>query len=229
MPENGTQMTTNLASSIFESVTGASYGASSGSVSLGGCIVTEYTSTTGTPPVTSTPLDAGTISVMGPTGSFPLMSLSTGFYDAQLPASAISSTGGTFVFNGAGGKNVGSFTATVNLPNPLLTWTNQSAAATINRGQGVQVNWEGGGDGSIVYISGASVSTINAASGSFTCLVPQSSLGFLVPSYVTGTLPAGMGSLTVENITSYTTFTAPGLDYGFGFGFTGIFVNSTYQ
>ena len=51
------------------------------------------------------------------------------------------------LFTGPGGADVGSFNATINLPNPILTWTNQSAAATITRTQGVTVNWTGGAPG----------------------------------------------------------------------------------
>jgi hypothetical protein len=152
-----------------------------------------------------------------------------GIYEAQLPASAITSTGGAFTFTGTGGADVGSFTATVNLPNPILTWTNQSAAATITRTQGVTVNWTGGAPGSYVIISGSSLDLSSSASGSFVCLAPQSALTFTVPSYVTLTLPAGTGSLDVENGTSFGTFKASQLDYGTTFGFTGVDISSTYQ
>jgi hypothetical protein len=46
---------------------------------------------------------------------------------------------------------------------------------------------------------------------------------------VTSTLPAGTETLTVENAAGYTTFTASGLDFGIGFGFTGTEIDSTYQ
>ena len=46
---------------------------------------------------------------------------------------------------------------------------------------------------------------------------------------MTSTLPAGSGSLDVENIANYGTFTATGLDIGIAFGFTGASINSTYQ
>jgi hypothetical protein len=35
--------------------------------------------------------------------------------------------------------------------------------------------------------------------------------------------------MSVENIASYTTFTARRLDFGLGFGFTGVQINNKYQ
>ncbi len=227
-PQTGS-MTENIASAIFDKETGASFGTSSGSVySIGSCFVTQVISVSGSLP-TFTGLDAGNISLTGPAGSYTLSSFSKGEYVAELPAGAITSSGGAFTYNGSGGADVGSFKATINLPNPLLNWTNQSAAATINRASGVTVNWTGGGPGTYVIISGSSSDSTTGANGSFTCLANQSAGSFAVPGYVTSTLPAGTGGLTVENAASYSTFTASGLDFGITFGFTGTEVNSTYQ
>jgi uncharacterized protein (TIGR03437 family) len=231
---NGAQTTTNFASAIFESVTGSTYGAASGEVSVGSCIVTEVISTGGGN-LTTNGLDAGTVSVAGPGGTtYPLTSLAQvpGFYEASLPAAAITSSGGTFTFSWTGGSGataVGASTATVTLPNPLLNWTNQSVGATVTRAQGVLVTWTGGEPGSFVFISGSSSSSTTGANGNFVCYAPQSALQFMVPSYVTETLPSGTGTLGLENITSYTRFTATGIDYGTAFGFTGVSINSTYQ
>jgi hypothetical protein len=152
----------------------------------------------------------------------------TGTYVAQLPAGAIPGTGGAFTFKGPGGKDVGAFTTTVNLPNPLLSWTNQAADATVNRSQGVPINWSGGAPGSFVVISGSSQGS-GGTFGSFLCYAPQSALTFTVPAYVTGTLPAGTGSLSVENATSFVSFSATGIDNGIGIGFTTVGINATYQ
>jgi len=231
-PATGTT-TTNITDADFSKTTSSSFGSSNGSFySIGSCFVSEVVSSTGGGTVTSTGLDAGSsIGLTGPAGSYTLAAstFAKGIYEAQLPASAITSSGGAFTFTGTGGADVGSFTATVTLPNPILTWTNQSAAATITRTQGVPVNWTGGAPGSYVIISGNSLDLNAGVSGSFTCVAPQSALTFTVPSYVTLTLPAGTGSLDVENGTSFGTFKASGLDYGTTFGFTGVDINSTYQ
>ena len=67
--------------------------------------------------------------------------------DPLLPANAITSSGGAFTFTGSGGPQVGPFKVTVNIPNPILAWTNQAAAATVNRGEGVETTWTGGAPG----------------------------------------------------------------------------------
>jgi hypothetical protein len=125
--------------------------------------------------------------------------------------------------------DVKGFNTTINLPNPLLSWTNQSADATVNRAQGIQITWTGGASGSYVLITGSSSNDTTGASGSFTCITTQNALSFTVPGYVTGALPAGSGRLDVENIANYATFTASGLDVGIDFGFTGASINSLYQ
>jgi uncharacterized protein (TIGR03437 family) len=229
-PATGTA-TENIAFADFTKETGAAYGSSSGSAfSLGSCYVSEVVSATGSTP-TVVGLDAGTLTLTGPAGTYTLKPLSfeKGDYTDILPSNAITSSGGAFTYNGGGGADVGSFKTTINLPNPLLAWTNQSAAATINRAQGVTVDWTGGASGSYVIIEGYASDQNTGANGSFTCIANQSALTFAVPSYVTSTLPAGSGSLIVENVASYGTFSATGLNFGISFGFTGDQINSTYQ
>jgi uncharacterized protein (TIGR03437 family) len=224
---NGSPMTNNFASANFESVTGESFGSSGGYATTGSCVVTEVVSAGGVE--TSTGLEAGTITLAGPGGTnVTLKENTTGSYVKLLAADAITSSGGTFVFTGAGGTDVGAFTASINLPNPILSWTNQGAGATVTRSEGILVTWTGGTPGSNVYITGIS-SAANGATGTFTCYAPQSALQFMVPPYVTGTLPAGTGTLGVENLTDFITFVATGIDHGSGFGFTGNLINSTYN
>jgi uncharacterized protein (TIGR03437 family) len=224
----GTQ-TEAIALANFQQNTGGSF-ASGGVTSLGGCIISETVSSGS--PSTSTGLNAGTVTVTGPSGgpvTLTAIPQIVGEYEAQLTA-AIPSTGGAFIFNGTGGSganSIGSFTATVTFPNPLLNWTNQSAAATVTRNVGLQVTWTGGTAGSFVIITGSSSGT--GSSGSYTCFAPQSALQFTVPPYILSALPAGTGNTTVENGTNYSSFTATGLNYGTGFGFSGFMVSSTYQ
>ncbi len=230
--------TTDIAEAIFDSVTGASIGSSSGTVSLGGCIVTE-TGASGTTTVpTTVAMDAGTVTVTGPVGgtvtltSSPISGL--GLYYAQLAAGAIPTSGGTFTFNATGGTNapiVGKFTASLTFPNPILTWSNPNNAATVTRSAGLGVSWTGGASGTYVIISGGSSGTVagQSVSGAYTCIAPVSAGSFTVPSYVLATLPAGSGSTAVSNYTSYQTFTAPNLDYGTAFGGTSQSVNTTYN
>ncbi len=224
----GAPATSNSALAIFQQITGATYsGGAGGLVSIGGCVVTVTTGGGGSTG-TTTGLDAGTITVTGPGGAPVTLGALPGFVGFYLGTlSSIPSTGGAFVFNGAGGATVGKFTATVNFPNPLLNWTNQSAAATVTRSQGLLVTWTGGAAGTYVIISGTSVS--GTASGSYTCIAPVAALQFTVPSYVLLSLPAGTGTTSVQNSTNFTSFTATGLDFGGALGSVGISVNSTHN
>jgi len=93
----------------------------------------------------------------------------------------------------------------------------------------VTLNWTGGAPGSYVIIRGNSSDANTGANGSFTCIANQSALTFAVPNYVTGSLPAGPGQLSVNNYADYGMFTATGLDVGIKYGFTGTTINATYQ
>ena len=230
---SGTQ-TINAAIGSFENVNynGGTYGSNGQSVSLGGCVVSQNlgTSTTNT---TTTGLDAGNITVTGPAGSATLTAIpqAPGSYVAQLTAGFIPSSGGTFTFQGAGGTKVGPFNAQVLFPNPLLTWTNQAAAATVSRSSGLPITWSGGASGTLVYIGGSSTATVagQSVTASFTCFAPQSALQFTVPSYITAALPAGTGNVIVGNYTNYQSFTATGLDVGAALGFVAYDINANYN
>ena len=209
---------------IFYGIQGSEFGnyASYQTASVGSCVVYQevLSTTTPTTPFKETALDAGTITVSGPDGSATLMSLSLlgeiGFYDAQLPAGFIPSSGGSFVFNGSGGTtnpSVGSFSATVSLGAPLFSWTNMASTTSVTRSAGVHVTWEGGESGTYVEISGDSDgSSIGAG---FYCLAKQQDLQFTVPSWVTESLPAGTGSLIVVNSSNPVSFTATNLNFGY--------------
>jgi len=209
---------------IFESIQGSQFGnyASYQTASLGSCVVYQevLSTTTPTTPFKETALDAGTITVSGPDGSATLMSLSLlgeiGFYDAQLAAGFIPSSGGSFVFNGSGGTtspSVGSFSVTVDLGAPLFSWTNMATTTSVTRSAGIPVTWEGGQSGTYVEISGDSQgSTIGAG---FYCLAKQQDLQFTVPSWVTESLPAGTGSLIVVNTSNPVSFKATNLSFGY--------------
>jgi uncharacterized protein (TIGR03437 family) len=225
----GAPVVSSSASAVFQQVTGNSF-VSGGIVSVGGCIVNQQVS--GGSTVTATGLDAGTITVTPPGGApLTLTGVPTlaGFYSVQLAAGAIPASGGTFAFNGSGGTQVGKFSTTINFPNPLLSWTNQAAAATVTRSAGMPVTWTGGGAGTYVYIFGSSLSNDFSAIGTYTCLAPVSAGQFTVPSWVLLSLPPGTGSTSVQNSTAFTTFSASGLDQGFAGGSVSYSAKSTFN
>jgi len=206
-----------IAAGIFYKYPASNATSSAGSVaSIGSCIVTTSGITTATVTVTTpTGLDAGNITLTGPGGTqslteetIPGQSGASGDYLAQL-STAFFGNGGSFTFNGTGGKDVGAFTASISYTNPLV-WTNMSSIKTVTRASGQQVTWTGGASGSYTYITGSSSNA--TASASFVCYAPTNAGQFTVPSYVLLALPTGTnGSLGVANTTTPTTFSASGL------------------
>jgi hypothetical protein len=116
------------------------------------------------------------------------------------PAAAITSSGGAFSYIGSGGADVGKFKATINLPDPLLTWTNRSAAATINRALGVEVKWSGGGPGTFVIIAGNSSSETTGANGTFTCVADYTSPPAISISVLASALPVPRSTTSISKL-----------------------------
>jgi uncharacterized protein (TIGR03437 family) len=219
--------TSTFAVAVFNGVTGNAFAISSGALSMGSCTITQSLASDTSATAPATPLDFGSLNLQGPLGSYQLFT-STGIASGPLPASAIPSSGGTFTFSWTGGADIGKGSGVVNLPSPLLSWTNPSAGAAVVRAQGLHVTWTGGTPGSYVVISGAS-SGSDGTKGNFACYAPQSALQFDVPSYVLNPMPAGSGNVNVQSYSSPTQFSVSGIDYGFGLGFNTVTMNGTYQ
>ncbi len=203
--------TVNVTDAAFQKYTGIF--SPNGQVSPGGCVVNFLPSTGGT----IEGLKAGVITLTGPNGLDVTLANQFGIigaYYSPLAAGAIPSTGGTFIFKGSGGADVGSFTSTVTLTNPLMTWTNQASFSSVDRTQPLTVTWSGGNPGSYVFIAGGSVATGNpAVKADFTCMAPVEAGQFTVPSYILLSLPAGNGSLNLQNAV-FAPLTATGIDVG---------------
>jgi uncharacterized protein (TIGR03437 family) len=233
-PEAQTFKTTYVADASFSSATGASYVTGGSFTSIGSCIVSQQgagTLTTGTP--SSQGLDAGTpISLAGggQTVQIPVFSAGgvteVGKYLATLTTPL--SGGSAYTFTGPGGKDVGSFTATITFPVPL-TWSNEISISAVTESQGQLITWTGGATGTYVEISGSSSSADFSSSASFFCLAPVGDQKFTVPSYVLLALPAGTGSLGVYNFSNPAKFTATGIDYGYAIAGVESNENVTYQ
>jgi uncharacterized protein (TIGR03437 family) len=231
-PNNsGAIVTSNSANAAFGRYAGLAEAATGGIASPGGCVA--FPIIVGGP-VTFTGLDAGAITLSGPAGlDVPVRSALgiRGAYNAALAAGAIPPAGGVFTFRGMGGTDIGSFTATVELSNPLMIWTNRSAAASIDRTQGLTVTWTGGNPGTYISISGNAVTANSGGAGpaaGFTCLAPVSDGRFTVPSYILLALPAGPGGIDVQNII-YSPLSAQGLDVGLALGTISHTASSTYR
>jgi uncharacterized protein (TIGR03437 family) len=180
-------------------------------VSAGGCAVGPLVAGG---PITQSGLDAGTLTFTGPSGPaipLPVELGIKGLYGAALATGGIPSSGGVFTFTGSGGADVGSFTSTVTLSNPILNWTNQGVAASVDKAQGMLVTWTGGNPGTYVIVGGTSTATASGVIAGFGCRVAAEARQFTVPSYILLGLPAGSGGVNVQNDT-FSTFSASGLD-----------------
>lgn len=202
----------------FQTVSNFAGGIGFNTASLGSCVVFNSGASAG---VTLGPLDAGpAVTVTGPAGSITLNQVtsatSTLYTQSTIPAGFIPAAGGTFTFdNGNGGADVRHFTTALNVPSNF-TWTNSAQITTVNHAQGITVNWSGGAGGAYVLINGNVPTTIAGAPGivGFNCYAPLSAGTFTVPSWITLSLPAGSGSLSVNLFAAPALFTAPGLDIG---------------
>ena len=122
---------------------------------------------------------------------------------------------------------MGAFTATVTMSNPIFNRTNQSAAATVDRTQGLKLTWTGSLPGTYVLISG--ISTPTAVTAGYSCRVAVEAGQFTVPSYILLGLPAGSGGTSIQQQATVSTFSATGLDIA---GVTGAIehsVTTTYK
>jgi hypothetical protein len=138
-------------------------------------------------------------------------------------------TGGSYSFNnGSGGKDVGAFSGTFNLPSNPFTWTNYSSITSVSLSTPLTVTWTGGDPSWDVLFEGSSEVAVTGGTAvgiTFECrahasdgmiTVPVSILQQLPPS---GTEAIGkntedLGGLTmIAQPTSLSTATVSGLDY----------------
>ena len=197
----------------------------------------------------STVLDAGTVfTVKGPNGTKQLIKNPAGYGGTigggtllagnPVPGSPVLplfTSPGTYTFdNGAGGADVGAFTATINVPEHLV-WTEADTLKSISRGAGVDISWTGGDPDANVYVAGSSQlprSLSPTPTGAqFTCrahvrdghlTIPPTVLLALPPTVTTNGVPSGV--LQVAMTPSSGAFNAPGVDIGIT-----AFTNSTYR
>ena len=220
---------------LFARSTTANYNATPNPLLIstyGSCTVFTFK---GAAPSTAVPdsvlLDAGpSLSVNGPGGQKSIPK-SQGIYSAQfamsssipgVPSTPLYLTKGTYTVTGPGGADVGPFTASLNVPDPLI-WTNSSGIKTVNRAAGQLITWSSGDTNGNVYIIGFSLTgtTVDNLSGAeFICIERNSAGKFTIPSSVLQALPATttslkavslLGALIVEGIT-VGTFKPSGLD-----------------
>jgi len=236
----GTPLSTDLAGAEFFDLTLAQFNAQTQPIdSPGSCTVLPYNplNPLGLPNIASmSALNAGpNINVSGPSATAQIPFANNAYIDVNTPLggsffsgqqmlpTVIPATGGTFtVSNGSGTSALGAFSASVTLGSGgILTWTNESSITTVNRANGVTVNWSGAGTNTFVVVSGISLSHQAPYAGAvFLCTAPAAAGTFTVPPHVLLSLPAGgngqtpANSLHVSQVLEGLTFSAPGLDAG---------------
>jgi uncharacterized protein (TIGR03437 family) len=171
-------------------------------------------------PIASVSLDAGpTLTVSGPSGKrtiigIPVPGTSGPYYKGvnfgnTSPGNFYDP--GHYTVTGTGGKDVGPFTGSIDVPPTPFVWTNiPSVTAPLDRSKDLTINWTGGIPNKQVTVVGGS------GTSAFLCAADVSAGQLTVPSYVLLNLPPSgpplnFGQLTFGN-ESVTLFTASGLD-----------------
>src|SRR5579872_535598 len=157
---------------------------------VGSCSVYSISSLTNPfPNLTTVNLDAGPqLTSNGPNGTqlaLRLNGLGVGFtYSASnVPNTYLAA--GQYALSGPGGADVGAFSGNLNTVADLVV-TNPSNFSLINRSGGVTVNWTGGEQSNLVFISGSSA-TLNGATitgNAFICSQNVSAGQFTVPASI---------------------------------------------
>jgi uncharacterized protein (TIGR03437 family) len=222
--KSGARVVSNAANAAFLKYTGI-YSPGT-SISPGGCLVNIITPV---PVGTISPLDVGAITLNGPSGLAVTLGPQPvkGAFYSNLAAGAIPSSGGTFTFKGSGGVDVGPFTSTLVLSNPLIAVTNPNVT-TVDRTQGLTVTWTGGNPGTYVVITGLVTTTPFGLILGYTCRAAVDAGQFTVPSYILTDLPAGSGGMTIQN-DLYLPLSATGLDTGLALADISYTVNFAYK
>jgi uncharacterized protein (TIGR03437 family) len=163
-------------------------------------------------------LDAGSsFTVKGPNGSMNVAG-TPGQTKAALGAAGTFLVPGDYTISGAGGKDVGPFSATITIPSVPTFAVPQGA---VTRANGLTVTWKGGDPNGHVemFMFSATDSTFNLGALAY-CKAPNNAAGtFTIPSYVLLALPAGnftqfeLGPGTIQGATS-AAFTASGINIG---------------
>jgi uncharacterized protein (TIGR03437 family) len=167
-------------------------------------------------------LEAGSqLSLSGPAGPKTLTKSRAGEYSALLGSGFTPSQApaGTYVVSGPGGKDVGSFSASLSVSN-TLRWANGSAVSTVDRNQPLTVTWSGGPNpGHVVFGGFADV----PGGGFFVCIEDAQKGSLTVPQQVLSTLPSTAGPsgyLFLASDPFENPFSAPGLDTGYFINFS---------
>ncbi len=182
----------------------------------GTCLVFNNLNGGGNPPISNpAALDAGSsFTVKGPNGSVPVTG-TPGTFNATLSAAGTFLVPGVYTVTGAGGADVGPFSATVTFPaSPTLVSPVNNT--TVTRSSGMTATWTGGDpNGNIqITVTSAIDNMFNNADQAI-CIAPASAGTFTIPPYVLLALPAGnFAGFVFAPFNTTAPFMATGLSVG---------------
>ena len=129
---------------------------------------------------------------------------------------------GTYTLSGAGGTDVGAFSASATLPGDF-SWTNQNLISSpIVRSSPLTVTWSGGSGGLVTILGGAltrnsgSGLTANYSAQGFICTAQASAGSFTIPPGMLQQLPAVGGDATGSTFGLLSLFAVPDIGKGQG-------------
>jgi hypothetical protein len=192
------------------------------------CSINGYPGPNGTVVVNGTPvtivplkevmLDAGpAITIKGPGGTRTITKLTAGML-FEYPGTTLGDgtpgnylDPGHYTITGSGGKDVGPFTASTDVPSTPFVWTNlPNITVPLDRSKDLTIKWTGGIPDTQVIVASAS------GTQAFLCAAPVSAGQITVPSYVLLSLPPTGPPLNASGLNlsnrSVTLFTVSGLD-----------------
>jgi hypothetical protein len=179
-------------------------------------------------------LNAGSsFTIKGPNGSVTIPG-SPGESRTTMNSSGAFLGPGTYTVTGAGGPDIGSFNASLTLPQPAVLSSPQNGPNfSVNRANGLTVTWTGGDANSTVtvFVQAATDQSMNTGATA-ACFVAANAGTFTIPPYVLLRLPSGpFASFEFMPYGVRSTFTARGIDLGIidssndGTGFNGFSLN----
>jgi uncharacterized protein (TIGR03437 family) len=145
-------------------------------------------------------LDAGTLTVTGP-GLSQAVGVFQGPSGPAYNSTIAVQPGGTYTLKGAGGSQVGPFTATATMPSSF-TVTNLSALSTVSRSQPLTVNWSGSGFDQVIVTVVGSVTSGTVSETIVNCPVSASLGSYSIPAAALAYLPAGTAQITIQAVVS---------------------------
>ncbi len=107
---------------------------------------------------------------------------------AGVTSGALTLTPGTYSLTGGGGSDVGSFTASLNVPQPI-TWTNRNQITTVSRSQPLTISWSGAGTNDVIGVVGIGTDLPSNSAAAFACLAQPGASSLTVPADVLFNLP----------------------------------------